>query len=37
MSESDINTFLSLCEENNSQDWKEIFEFVQVSFTILLI
>eukprot|EP00604_Paraphysomonas_vestita_P003906 CAMPEP_0174819020 /NCGR_PEP_ID=MMETSP1107-20130205/2005_1 /TAXON_ID=36770 /ORGANISM="Paraphysomonas vestita, Strain GFlagA" /LENGTH=145 /DNA_ID=CAMNT_0016031765 /DNA_START=24 /DNA_END=458 /DNA_ORIENTATION=- len=29
MSESDINTFLSLCEENNSQDWKEIFEFVQ--------
>jgi hypothetical protein len=30
MSESDMNTFLSLCEENMTQDWKELFEYVQV-------
>jgi hypothetical protein len=30
MSESDMNTFLSLCEENTTQDWKELFDYVQV-------
>lgn len=30
MSESDMNTFLSLCEENMTQEWKELFEYVQL-------
>jgi hypothetical protein len=34
MTESDINTFLSLCEENISQEWKELFEFVQSIQTV---
>lgn len=30
MTERDMNTFLTLCEENNMTEWKELFEFVKL-------